>query len=120
MERIQKCLFQNYRKLRTLPDLVPVCPNCHAMLHTRNPPMDFEELRDLVRSSASSATQSNPKNQPGEHTEPSVLGKYAYLPGTSEEFLREKQAEIEREEAATERRSNFDSRIDVARCLTSS
>ncbi|GAA3562847.1 DUF3427 domain-containing protein [Marinobacter xestospongiae] len=26
-------------------DLVPVCPNCHAMLHRRNPPYSVEELR---------------------------------------------------------------------------
>jgi hypothetical protein len=25
-------------------DLVPVCPNCHAMLHTQNPPLSVEEL----------------------------------------------------------------------------
>lgn len=26
-------------------DLVPVCPNCHAMLHRQNPPLSVEELR---------------------------------------------------------------------------
>lgn len=26
-------------------DLIPVCPNCHAMLHTREPPFLVEELR---------------------------------------------------------------------------
>jgi 5-methylcytosine-specific restriction protein A len=26
-------------------DLVPVCPNCHAMLHTSDPPWTVEELR---------------------------------------------------------------------------
>jgi len=29
-------------------DLVPVCPNCHAMLHRRNPPYSVSELRSLV------------------------------------------------------------------------
>jgi len=29
-------------------DLVPVCPNCHAMLHRREPPLAIEELRGLV------------------------------------------------------------------------
>jgi hypothetical protein len=28
-----------------LRDLVPVCPNCHAMLHTSDPPLSVEELR---------------------------------------------------------------------------
>jgi 5-methylcytosine-specific restriction protein A len=26
-------------------DLRPVCPNCHAMLHQKNPPLSIEELR---------------------------------------------------------------------------
>lgn len=30
-------------------DLVPVCPNCHAMLHRREPPLDVEQLRRLLR-----------------------------------------------------------------------
>lgn len=29
-------------------DLVPVCPNCHAMLHRRNPPLTVDELRGYV------------------------------------------------------------------------
>ena len=29
-------------------DLVPVCPNCHAMLHRDDPPMSVEALRALV------------------------------------------------------------------------
>lgn len=31
-------------------DLVPVCPNCHAMLHQRDPPYDVEQLRAIIRS----------------------------------------------------------------------
>lgn len=29
-------------------DLVPVCPNCHAMLHKKNPPYLPEELRTVI------------------------------------------------------------------------
>lgn len=29
-------------------DLVPVCPNCHAMLHRRNPPYSVAELRTFL------------------------------------------------------------------------
>lgn len=29
-------------------DLVPVCPNCHSMLHRREPPYTPEELADLI------------------------------------------------------------------------
>lgn len=31
-------------------DLVPVCPNCHAVLHFRDPPYDIEQLRVLIQS----------------------------------------------------------------------
>lgn len=30
-------------------DLVPVCPNCHAMLHRTNPPLEIEKLKKLIR-----------------------------------------------------------------------
>jgi 5-methylcytosine-specific restriction protein A len=31
-----------------LADLVPVCPNCHAMLHRSEPPLAIERLRRLL------------------------------------------------------------------------
>lgn len=30
-------------------DLRPVCPNCHAMLHRKNPPYEIEELRNMTK-----------------------------------------------------------------------
>ncbi len=30
-------------------DLVPVCPNCHAMIHRRSPAFSVDELRSLLR-----------------------------------------------------------------------
>ena len=30
-------------------DLVPVCPNCHAMLHTSDPPLNVDKLRKIWR-----------------------------------------------------------------------
>ncbi len=30
-------------------DLVPVCPNCHSMLHRRNPPYTIAELKGLMQ-----------------------------------------------------------------------
>ena len=32
-------------KLDPLSDLRPVCPNCHEMLHRRDPPLEIEELK---------------------------------------------------------------------------
>jgi 5-methylcytosine-specific restriction enzyme A len=39
--------------LDPLKDLIPVCPNCHAMLHRRNPPFTPEELRNRLKNSLS-------------------------------------------------------------------
>lgn len=41
------------RLVDPIRDLRPVCPNCHAMLHKRDPPIPVEELREHLRSSAS-------------------------------------------------------------------
>jgi len=30
-------------------DLIPVCPNCHAMLHKENPPMSVKELKRIYK-----------------------------------------------------------------------
>ncbi|WP_272947140.1 HNH endonuclease [Marinomonas sp. S3726] len=35
-------------KVDPLTDLVPVCPNCHAMLHKRRPPYSIEELQKIL------------------------------------------------------------------------
>ena len=29
-------------------DLRPVCPNCHAMIHRRSPPLSIEEIKALL------------------------------------------------------------------------
>ena len=29
-------------------DLTPVCPNCHAMIHTDKPAMDIEKLKQIL------------------------------------------------------------------------
>jgi 5-methylcytosine-specific restriction protein A len=35
-------------RIKPTEDLIPVCPNCHAMLHTQNPPLGIEELRAII------------------------------------------------------------------------
>lgn len=32
-----------------IEDLCPVCPNCHAMIHRRNPPFTLDEMKGLVQ-----------------------------------------------------------------------
>ena len=29
-------------------DLIPVCPNCHAMIHRKYPPLSIEELKSII------------------------------------------------------------------------
>jgi len=36
-------------KVNPKKDLVPVCPNCHAMLHRKEPPLDIEQLRARLK-----------------------------------------------------------------------
>lgn len=36
-------------QINPVTDLAPVCPNCHAMLHRREPPLDIDELQKLLR-----------------------------------------------------------------------
>jgi 5-methylcytosine-specific restriction enzyme A len=35
--------------LNPIKDLRPVCPNCHAMLHRRRPPLSIDDLRGIIR-----------------------------------------------------------------------
>lgn len=35
-------------KLNVDTDLAPVCPNCHYMLHRKNPPYTIEELKEIL------------------------------------------------------------------------
>jgi predicted HNH restriction endonuclease len=36
-------------KIDPIGDLRPICPNCHAMIHKRNPPYSIEEVRVTLR-----------------------------------------------------------------------
>ena len=35
-------------ELDPINDLIPVCPNCHSMLHRHDPPLMVEELRNTI------------------------------------------------------------------------
>jgi 5-methylcytosine-specific restriction protein A len=37
---------EEYR-INPVKDLAPVCPNCHAMLHSKNPPLTIDQLREI-------------------------------------------------------------------------
>ncbi|MEP0873311.1 HNH endonuclease [Trichocoleus desertorum AS-A10] len=40
-------------KLNPIRDLIPVCPNCHTIIHRRNPPYTIEEVQQFLASNAS-------------------------------------------------------------------
>ena len=40
-------------KVNPIKDLVPVCPNCHAMLHKRKPAYTIKELRGIINKKTS-------------------------------------------------------------------
>jgi 5-methylcytosine-specific restriction enzyme A len=42
-------LLSRSYKLNPKRDLVPVCPNCHAMLHSQEPPLEPADLRARLR-----------------------------------------------------------------------
>lgn len=35
--------------INPLEDLIPVCPNCHSMLHKRNPAYSINELKEMIK-----------------------------------------------------------------------
>jgi 5-methylcytosine-specific restriction protein A len=37
------------REVNPKKDLVPVCPNCHAMLHKKSPPFSVEDLKIIMK-----------------------------------------------------------------------
>lgn len=36
--------------INPIKDLIPVCPNCHYMLHRNKPPLSIDELKKIIRS----------------------------------------------------------------------
>jgi len=36
------------KRIDPIKDLIPICPNCHAMLHTSNPPLSISELKEII------------------------------------------------------------------------
>ncbi|HEX9960581.1 MAG TPA: HNH endonuclease, partial [Pyrinomonadaceae bacterium] len=35
-------------KVNPIEDLRPVCPNCHAMIHRKNPPYSIEQIKEFI------------------------------------------------------------------------
>lgn len=38
---------KNY-EINPIDDLRPLCPNCHAMIHKKNPPLTIKELKNII------------------------------------------------------------------------
>ena len=48
IHHVERVADSGERAINVREDVVPVCPNCHAMLHTRTPPLKPEELSELL------------------------------------------------------------------------
>ena len=46
--RVPIASIGKHYRVDPIKDLVPVCPNCHVMLHRREPPLEVEELRGAL------------------------------------------------------------------------
>jgi len=44
-------LSEGEYKVNPITDMVPLCPNCHAMVHKRTPPFTVEELKVFIKES---------------------------------------------------------------------
>ena len=53
-------------ELNVETDLAPVCPNCHYMLHRKNPPYTIEELQNILAKTAQPSKSSRRKKTAGE------------------------------------------------------
>jgi len=38
-----------YNEINPETDLVPVCPNCHAIIHTQSPPISIQKMKELLK-----------------------------------------------------------------------
>ncbi len=47
--RVDLALADDVREVNPITDLIPVCPNCHAMLHSETPAMDPSKLKTLIK-----------------------------------------------------------------------
>ena len=36
-------------EVNPIKDLIPICPNCHSMVHKKNPPLTIEELKSIIK-----------------------------------------------------------------------
>jgi 5-methylcytosine-specific restriction protein A len=48
-------MIRSEYKINPIKDLVPVCPNCHAMLHTSEPPLSVSELKAQIAACSQNA-----------------------------------------------------------------
>ena len=47
--KIDIATIGNEYSVNPLTDLIPVCPNCHSMLHKKNPAYSLDELKTIIK-----------------------------------------------------------------------
>ncbi len=53
------------RQVDPVADLVPVCPNCHAMIHQVTPPLEIARLQELIRERSGADSPPTCPSRPG-------------------------------------------------------
>ena len=46
--RVDLSLSSERHQINAIRDLIPLCPNCHAMIHTKKPAMTIEKLKQVI------------------------------------------------------------------------
>jgi 5-methylcytosine-specific restriction enzyme A len=52
--------YKTQHEVNPMTDLIPVCPNCHAMIHSRKEPLAIEDLRDVIQRKHQKAMNNKP------------------------------------------------------------
>jgi len=70
----------NEYQVDPIKDLIPVCPNCHTMLHRRDPPYTIEELQNKIgiRRKQGSASKGAPHQTLGTADEKMAIDDYSF------------------------------------------
>ncbi len=48
VHHIEQLSIKKLHLIDPINDLIPVCPNCHAMLHRKTPPLSPDELKNII------------------------------------------------------------------------
>ena len=54
VHHIEPISLTGVKKINPFVDLIPLCPNCHSIVHRKSPPLSIESLRKIINNEQSS------------------------------------------------------------------